>query len=793
MKRKKLFYFLLSFFVPIFAICATMFLKKYNYKYINNLPDVYQQFIPLFKYLRNTYFEKNVIYYSFFKGMGGNMYSTFFYYLSSPLNVLIIFFKNTNLVLSILMLIKIGLCGLAMYAYLHYKKGKDDLFLLGLSLCYALSGYSICFIHNVFWFDVVYMAPIVMLGIDYILGKDSFVPYVLSLGYCIICNYYIAYMVCIFSVIYFFYEGYLTEKINPKKIKTFILASAISGLMCAIVCIPIFIEMLSLKYRIGCNNIISPHYADITHWFYKVLIGSNSLNSLFNIFDGSPQIYCSVLVVILNIMYFLNVNISKREKVCTGIVYVIFMLTVIFEPYYYFWHGMSETFQCNYRFSFLFCFFAIYIAFKSYYKINDFSKRSKVKIIMVLITFMICNIMMLVSKLYAYYYSGLEIVLSLIFMVVYLVILFVPIKFRKLILFFLVIEIIVNLILSFNILKLYFVSDKLNYDDNCFNYNYDGFSRVNTERFNSSLYCNFGSLSTYITITNPNMIDFNNKIGSLAKYHRIPSYANGIMYYLLGFDYDVRDEHLVPINSNNRLSIGYMVYYKDSIKSKNSISYQQTFLNEMLHTNEKFYEKEELVDKQNGEWILHNDGKDKYLLLNYNRKTTKKILINNTEIPHIEEVYANIQQISKTDKENTKIKFLLNCKLSENNCAYPKLELYELNEEKLEYALNILQHQQLKVIKMEKNVLEGTINVKKNNQYLFLSIPYEKGWNIYVDGKKVKYEKIYDTFIGIKLKKGNHEIKMKFYPCGFKIGCWVSGLGIICFIIYCVIDKKKLT
>lgn len=129
------------------------------------------------------------------------------------------------------------------------------------------------------------------------------------------------------------------------------------------------------------------------------------------------------------------------------------------------------------------------------------------------------------------------------------------------------------------------------------------------------------------------------------------------------------------------------------------------------------------------------------------------------------------------------IDFSFKCPI-DKKCVFPKFYLYEIDNYSFNNAIDILKEQQLNVTKINKNILEGNIEVKKDNQYLFLSIPYEKGWHIYVDGKKVKYEKLFDAFIGIKLNKGYHEIKMKFYPQGLNIGIIISFVSLILIIIY---------
>ena len=62
------------------------------------------------------------------------------------------------------------------------------------------------------------------------------------------------------------------------------------------------------------------------------------------------------------------------------------------------------------------------------------------------------------------------------------------------------------------------------------------------------------------------------------------------------------------------------------------------------------------------------------------------------------------------------------------------------------------------------------------------SIPYDKNWTVYVNGKKSSYEKVVDKFMGIRLKKGNYQIKMVYHPKQFDLGLLISISSIICLI-----------
>ena len=152
-----------------------------------------------------------------------------------------------------------------------------------------------------------------------------------------------------------------------------------------------------------------------------------------------------------------------------------------------------------------------------------------------------------------------------------------------------------------------------------------------------------------------------------------------------------------------------------------------------------------------------------------------------------------LHKVYKTDdsSDNININYKLNCKINSSDCLLPNVRMYTINLIDFEKAINILKEQQLKIKRINKNTLEGSINVKKDKQHLFLSIPYEKGWNIYVDGKKVKYQKLFDTFIGVKLSKGKHDIKMVFYPPGLNYGILISSFSIIILIFYVKFYYKK--
>ena len=94
----------------------------------------------------------------------------------------------------------------------------------------------------------------------------------------------------------------------------------------------------------------------------------------------------------------------------------------------------------------------------------------------------------------------------------------------------------------------------------------------------------------------------------------------------------------------------------------------------------------------------------------------------------------------------------------------------------------------------EDGHLKGSVNVNSAKMTLFTTIPYEKGWTVYVDGEKVPYKGFYNAFIQIPLETtGKHEMEMVYHVPGLLYGAIISAVALIAFVILCIIKKKKQT
>ena len=142
--------------------------------------------------------------------------------------------------------------------------------------------------------------------------------------------------------------------------------------------------------------------------------------------------------------------------------------------------------------------------------------------------------------------------------------------------------------------------------------------------------------------------------------------------------------------------------------------------------------------------------------------------------------------ISSNDNTNE-----LNVEFVKNNYDIENIKIYQLKYDDL---VGIKDNLSEFIIDKEKSTdedINGYINMKENG-YFVTSIPYDKGFRVYVDDKLVKKEIVNKAFLGFKLDKGGHHIRIKYTSPLFKEGVVLSIIGIFLFIMVIIYDRRKL-
>ena len=196
---------LASFFMPVFLMAVAMVILKVfpfgNHTFL--IWDMDWQYSSFFVHLHDILHGEASAWYSLSRAIGGDMIGVSAYYLISPFNILFYFFDETNIYIGIciVMILKIGLIGWSMNYYLMTK--HESVGNLMFSTAYALSGFVTAYFFNIIWLDGIMLLPLMVLGIERLIDNRRYMLYIITIGLAIATSFYIGYMLCIFSVLYF--------------------------------------------------------------------------------------------------------------------------------------------------------------------------------------------------------------------------------------------------------------------------------------------------------------------------------------------------------------------------------------------------------------------------------------------------------------------------------------------------------------------------------------------------------------------------------------------------------------
>lgn len=116
---------------------------------------------------------------------------------------------------------------------------------------------------------------------------------------------------------------------------------------------------------------------------------------------------------------------------------------------------------------------------------------------------------------------------------------------------------------------------------------------------------------------------------------------------------------------------------------------------------------------------------------------------------------------------------------------------YEIKNIKMHTLPATALNHHVDTFKQEKTsaVLSGNISVTKSG-YFVTHIPYEKGYRIEIDHQLVKIERVNQAFLGCRISKGKHKIKITFIPPGYQQAKAISLIGVLFLIVFYIYERK---
>lgn len=363
--------------------------------------DLYAQLVDTINYAIESIRAGRGFRFSWETGLGINMYGMTAYTFFSPVNVILLFFDSVHMGDGILLviLIKYALTGLTASIYLAKSRltGIKNMWTVAFACAYALATFNMNGTNIIMWMDIIAMLPVLLLGVEKIVDDGKARLFLVSVFICFVTNFYMSYIAGLFSIIYFVWYCVVSGYPHGMKgaLKRFgqYAASAVIGiLMAGIVIIPTIFNILQ-KYInafavkadsedvvynvVGGNSLVEFRYsfADLASKFF--------MGTYDGMVYSTPYLYVGMGVLTGVLLYFLNKKIHLREKIASGVVVLVCVLSLQISQLYSVWHGFRYNNGYEARFIFAFLLFFIILAVRNIINIEGINS---VKIVSVGIT-----------------------------------------------------------------------------------------------------------------------------------------------------------------------------------------------------------------------------------------------------------------------------------------------------------------------------------------------------------------------------------------------------------------------
>ena len=836
--------YLISFIIPL-VIMFGVYLSQGIYWNSDTSPllgDGFHQYVIFDLNLRNILHGSDSLFYTFTSGLGLNFYALSSYYLGSFLSPLVYFFDVSSMPDAVYLstLLKFGLIGLSTFFSLSklFKNIPASL-RLALSTSYALMSFTVSQLEIKTWLDIFILIPLILTGLHLLITKKKRILYFTSLSILFIQNYYFGYMTALFLVVWYFCQLSWDFKSRKYSFLDFFLTSLLAGLTSFIMTLPTLFDLRTHGEKLTAITKIKTDTSWYLDLFAKQFIGAFDTTK----YGSIPMIFVGLLPFILTIVFFTLKSIKFHVKLCYATLLIIIIASFYLEALDLFWQGMHAPNMFLHRYAWIFSTLLIYISAEVFNRVKDIKLWNVLFSITLLLSGYLATIYF---KNHYSFLTKLNILLTLEFLVVYLLLLLALIKklispkiFSILILIFTISEISFNTSSQLNgITKEWGFASRSTYDKDIpsmeaiLKYTKqqpDTFTRtekLQTQTGNDSMKFNYNGISQFSSVRNRSASTTLDKLGFKSSGTNLNlRYANntiiadslfGISYNIseaypdkYGFHPSYQKDNLTLYKNQFALPIAFATQslYKDVTFNDHTLDNQTQFLNQIAGLNEEYFY---LINH-------HTDSGDS--VVNLNGTDTEDATISySIEVPDNSQVYLSMTKLNFSNDKKKQVDIIVNGEkksfTTDNaftffNLGYTEHKqtfdiqvkfpgnaqvsfesptFYRLDTKKYTEAIRKIKEDPVEVSSYKNKV---TVNYKvKNETSIFFTIPYDQGWSAYQNGKKLQIQQAQTGFMKIDVPEGEGTITLSFIPKGFVAGASCSLIAIIVFIFYDIQRKK---
>ncbi len=386
LQRINIDYRVLGFFIPFAFMLVTMLLRQtepFGDRYSMLYSDMYHQYYPFFVSFREALRSGKSLLYSWNVGMGMDYLGLISYYLASPLNLISLILPEswTLEYFSLLMPIKLGFAGLFFAIFLNKAFKRNDISIALFGSFYALCAWALGYQWNIMWLDTFALLPLVITGTLALLTERKFILYTFSLFLSVFTNYYIGFFTCIFVLLFFICYQICRWRNFVRFLSDLMCMGIFSALalgMTAVLTLPAFEALQTTQsavnkfpQKLAFNIVDEDTFAGF--WDAMRQVAGNMNGGLEPTFkEGLPNLYCGVGTTFLAVLFLTCRQIKLRDKICSIFLLLLFAASFIIRQLDYIWHGFHFPNMIPYRFSFLFSFVMLVMAYRAYLLRNRF-------------------------------------------------------------------------------------------------------------------------------------------------------------------------------------------------------------------------------------------------------------------------------------------------------------------------------------------------------------------------------------------------------------------------------------
>ena len=810
--------------------------------------DSYHQYVPFFSELHDKIWHGDSILYSWHGSLGFNFVAAGAYYLASPLNILLALFPDNCMVeaFETLIILKIGLAGLAMYLYLRRRNDRSDYAAVIFADFYALGGFSVAYNWNVMWLDSFALFPLIILGLEKLIDDRDGRIYTITLGLAIFCNYYIGIMICIFLVLYALVYWFTKRRYGAKAFfgdgMRFAFCSLIGGGLAAVTLIPTYFAMTNASqgsppsgWKLYRNflEVFRQHFA---------MVEPTQLT-------GAPNIYCGLAVALLAAFFLFSRRFKWDEKLVRIALTAFLLISTNVNVLDYVWHGFHFPNNLPGRFSFIYIFLMVQLAWDAFQSLRDIRLPVYAGVFAAGAALFASGILVPDKKLPVY-----TLIVSGILLAVYAVLLIahkkewhLNIKGHRLypvhlLLLLMTAELAANgiygLCMNGSVTRTSYMSHDaaMRQIRKAYDPGDETFYRMEIAQMQGRddiMRYHLNGLS-YFSSTNDDRLE--KFVGALGFFNAGNKFsykgATPLTDAILGFRYIVSKgemsqpgENLTEIDEILEhkiyencypLSVGFVADRQlsdwrfvegEPFSVQNDFAHQAADVGEDLFTPVYVWDPEtedlEITGTDEDRWKYKKAGDaDGKMIFDLSFEDTADIYL------YFEASHCKNLKVVRGEKSETfsdKLGHIVHLGMcgpdtdisleftpdDDHETGSVKLQMCAWHQDVFEEVYDRLDDSQWIINKASSRSLQGILDAKKDG-LLMLSIPYDLGWKITVDGAKVDQEPVGEGVMGIPVTAGEHEIRMAYFPKGLGPGLAFSGAALAVWIIMMLRQRKKL-